>query len=39
MYQRNLNNAFAAAVDREYHTPIGSIVEEALLAKQLPTNP
>jgi hypothetical protein len=36
MYQRNLNNTFAAAVDQEYRTPIGTIVEAALLAQQLP---
>jgi hypothetical protein len=24
MHQRNLNNAFAAAADREYRTPIGT---------------
>jgi signal transduction histidine kinase len=39
MYQRNLNNAFAATADREYRTPIGTIVEAALLAQQLPPNP
>jgi hypothetical protein len=39
MHQRNLNNAFAAAADQEYHTPIGAIVEAALLAQQLPPNP
>ncbi|RLM54356.1 hypothetical protein C2845_PM10G12240 [Panicum miliaceum] len=39
MYERNLNNAFAAAADREYHTPIGAISEAALLAQQLPSNP
>jgi hypothetical protein len=33
MYQRNLNNAFAAAVDWEYCTPIGAIAEAALLAQ------
>ncbi|RLM91751.1 hypothetical protein C2845_PM08G12140 [Panicum miliaceum] len=38
MYQRNLNNAFAAAVDREYRTPIGAIAEATLLAQQLPPN-
>jgi hypothetical protein len=32
MYQRNLNNAFAAAADREYGTLIGAIAEAALLA-------
>jgi hypothetical protein len=31
MYQRNLNNAFAAATDREYRTPIDAIAEAALL--------
>jgi hypothetical protein len=30
MHQRNLNNAFAAAVDWEYRTPIGAIAEAAL---------
>ncbi|RLM80131.1 retrotransposon protein, putative, Ty3-gypsy subclass [Panicum miliaceum] len=39
MYQRNLNNAFAVAVDREYRTPIGAIAEAALLAQQLPPYP
>jgi hypothetical protein len=39
MYQRNLNNAFAAAADREYRTLIGAIAEAALLAQQLPSNP
>jgi hypothetical protein len=39
MYQRNHNNAFAAAADRKYCTPIGAIVEAALLARQLPPNP
>jgi signal transduction histidine kinase len=39
MYQRNLNNAFVAAADREYRTPIGAIAEAALLAQQLPANP
>jgi hypothetical protein len=39
MYQRNLNNTFAAAADQEYRTPIGAIAEAALLAQQLPTNP
>jgi hypothetical protein len=39
MYQRDLNNAFAAVADREYHTPIGTIAEVALLAQQLPPNP
>jgi hypothetical protein len=39
MHQRNLNNAFAAAADQEYRTPIGGIVEAALLAQQLPPNP
>jgi hypothetical protein len=29
---RVLNNAFAAVADRKYHTPIGAIVEAALLA-------
>jgi hypothetical protein len=36
MYQRDLNNTFAAGADREYHTPIGTIAEAALLAQQLP---
>jgi hypothetical protein len=39
MYQRDLNNAFAAVTDREYRTPMGTIVEAALLAQQLPSNP
>jgi hypothetical protein len=39
MYQKNLHNTFAAATDREYRTPIGAIVEAALLAQQLPPNP
>ncbi|RLM93145.1 hypothetical protein C2845_PM08G17390 [Panicum miliaceum] len=39
LYQRNLNNAFAAAEDREYSTPIGTIAEAVLLAQQLPPNP
>jgi hypothetical protein len=32
---RDLNNAFAAAADREYRMPIGDIAEAALLAQQL----
>jgi hypothetical protein len=39
MYQRNLNNTFAAAADWEYRTPISAIAEAALLAQQLPPNP
>jgi hypothetical protein len=39
MYERKLNNAFAAAAYRDYHTPIGAIAEAALLAQQLPPNP
>jgi hypothetical protein len=39
MYQRNLNNTFAVAADGEHRTPIGAIVEAALLAQQLPPNP
>jgi hypothetical protein len=39
MYQRNLNNAFAIVVDREYRTPIGAIAEAALLAQQPSPNP
>jgi signal transduction histidine kinase len=39
MYLRNLKNAFAAAADREYRTPIGAIAEAALLVQQLPPNP
>jgi hypothetical protein len=39
MYQRNLNNAFATAADREYRTPIGAIAEATLLAQELPSNP
>jgi hypothetical protein len=39
MYQRNVNNAFAAATDREYRTVIGANAEVALLAQQLPPNP
>jgi hypothetical protein len=33
MYRRNLNNAFAATVDREYRTLIGTISEVLLLAQ------
>jgi hypothetical protein len=36
---RDLNNAFAAVADREYRTLIGAIVEAALLAQELPSNP
>jgi hypothetical protein len=36
---RDLNNAFAVVADCEYCTPIGAIVEAALLAQQLPPNP
>jgi signal transduction histidine kinase len=36
---RDLNNAFAAIVDREYRTPISTIIEAALLTQQLPSNP
>jgi hypothetical protein len=32
-YQRNLNNAFAAAADQEYRMLIDAIVEAALLAQ------
>jgi hypothetical protein len=39
MYQRNLKDAFAAVVDREYCTQIGAIIEAALLAQQLAPNP
>jgi hypothetical protein len=39
LYQRNLNNAFPVAEDREYRTPIGAIAEAALLAQQLPPKP
>jgi hypothetical protein len=39
MYQRNLNNAFAAVTDQEYGTLIAAIVEAVLLAQQLPPNP
>jgi hypothetical protein len=38
IYQRNLTNAFAAATDWEYRTPISAIAEAALLAQQLPPN-
>jgi hypothetical protein len=38
MYQRNLNNTFAAAVDQEYRRLIGAIAEVVLLAQQLPPN-
>jgi transcription termination factor NusB len=38
LYQWNLNNAFAAAEDREYHTLIGTIAEAVLLVQQLPPN-
>jgi hypothetical protein len=37
--QRNLSNAFAAATDQEYRTPIGAIAKVVLLAQQLPPNP
>jgi hypothetical protein len=36
--KRNLNNAYAAAEDREYRTLIGATAEAALLAEQLPSN-
>jgi hypothetical protein len=36
---RDVNNTFAAVVDREYRTPIGAIAKAALLAQQLPSNP
>jgi signal transduction histidine kinase len=36
---RDLNNAFAVVVDREYRTPIGAIAEAVVLAQQLPPNP
>jgi hypothetical protein len=36
---RDVNNAFVAVADLEYCTPIGAIVEAALLAQQLPPNP
>jgi hypothetical protein len=39
MHRRNLNNAFAAAADREYRTQIGTIAEVVLQAQQLPPNP
>jgi hypothetical protein len=39
IYQTNPNNNFAAAADWEYCTPIGAIVEAALLAQQLPPKP
>jgi hypothetical protein len=39
LYQRNLNNTFAAAEDQEYRTPIGTIAEAAVLVQQLPPNP
>jgi hypothetical protein len=39
IYQRDLNNAFVAVTDQEYRTPIGAIVEVALIAQQLPPNP
>jgi hypothetical protein len=38
MYQRNLNNNFAAAAHLEYRTLIGTIAEAALLAQQLAPN-
>jgi hypothetical protein len=38
LYHRNLNNAFAAAEDREYRTPIATIAEAALLVQQLQPN-
>jgi hypothetical protein len=39
LYRRNLNNAFVAAEDQEYDTPIGAIAKAALLVQQLPPNP
>jgi hypothetical protein len=39
LYRKNLNNAFAAAEDQEYHTPIDTIKEAVLLVQQLPPNP
>jgi hypothetical protein len=39
LYRRKLNNAFAAAADREYRTPIGAIAEVALLVQKLLPNP
>jgi hypothetical protein len=38
-YDRNLNNALAAAEDQEYCTSIGAIAEAALLAQHLLPNP
>jgi hypothetical protein len=39
LYQRNLNNTFSAAEDREYRALIGAIAEAMLLAQQLPPKP
>jgi hypothetical protein len=36
---RDLNNTFAAVVDRKYRTLIGAIAEAAILAQQFPPNP
>jgi hypothetical protein len=38
LYHRNLNNALAAAEDREYRTPINAIAKVALIVQQLPPN-
>jgi chromatin segregation and condensation protein Rec8/ScpA/Scc1 (kleisin family) len=37
-HRRNLNDAFAAADDRQYNMPIGNIAEVALLIQRLPQN-
>jgi chromatin segregation and condensation protein Rec8/ScpA/Scc1 (kleisin family) len=37
--QRNLNDAFTAATDCKYATPIGNITEAAILLQRLPQNP
>jgi hypothetical protein len=38
LYRMNLNSAFAAAEDREYHTLIGASAEAALLVQQIQQN-
>jgi hypothetical protein len=38
LYHRNLNNALAAAEDREYRTPINAIAKAALIVQQLQPN-
>jgi hypothetical protein len=38
-HRRNLNSAFTAVDDRQYNTPIGNIIEVALLIQWLSQNP